>query len=119
MAAPETRLTPREPAGAEAVKASAKRIAPRLKALAPEAEQSRRLTREGIDLVRDHGLFKTLQPERSGGHQLTLRTHLDVVSALSEGCVSTGWVVGVAHAHSWLIGHMSRCLLYTSPSPRD
>ena len=108
MTAPETRLTPREPAGAEAVKASAKRIAPRLKVLAPEAEQSRRLTREGIDLVRDHGLFKTLQPERSGGHQLTLRTHLDVVSALSEGCVSTGWVVGVAHAHSWLIGHMSR-----------
>ena len=97
MAAPETRLTPRESAGAEAVKASAKRIAPRLKALAPEAEQSRRLTREGIDLVRDHGLFKTLQPERSGGHQLTLRTHLDVVSALSEGCVSTGWVVGVAY----------------------
>ena len=92
MAAPETRLTPREPAGAEAVKASAKRIAPRLKALAPEAEQSRRLTRERIDLVRDHGLFKILQPERTGGHQLTLRTHLDIVSALSEGCVSTGWV---------------------------
>ena len=33
---------------------------------------------------------------------------MDVVSALSEGCVSTGWVVGVAHARSWLIGHMSR-----------
>ncbi|HIO33179.1 MAG TPA: hypothetical protein EYN24_01440 [Gammaproteobacteria bacterium] len=108
MAAPDTRLTPPEPAGAAAVKASAERIAPRLKALAPEAEKSRRLTREGIDLVRDHGLFKILQPERSGGHQLTLRTHLDVVSALSEGCVSTGWVVGVAHAHSWLIGHMPR-----------
>ena len=54
MAAPDTRLTPPEPAGAAAVKASAERIAPRLKALAPEAEKSRRLTREGIDLVRDH-----------------------------------------------------------------
>jgi hypothetical protein len=53
MTAPETRLTPREPAGAEAVKASAKRIAPRLKALAPG--QSLHGSVDGIVLLQVRG----------------------------------------------------------------
>ena len=107
MPQPYVQSNPSESALATDITASAAKIAPRLKVLAVEAEKIRRLTDEGVELVRSAGLFRTLQPKRVGGHQLNLRTHLDVVSTLSEGCVSTGWVVGVAHAHSWLIGHMT------------
>jgi len=58
MTAPETRLTPREPAAAEAVKASAKRIAPRLKALAAEADEKIRTFQ--ADAAKRAGIFHHL-----------------------------------------------------------
>jgi alkylation response protein AidB-like acyl-CoA dehydrogenase len=50
-------------------------------------------------------LFKVLQSRRNGGHERDMVTHLDVVSAIAEGCPSTAWVVGVVHAHSWMLAH--------------
>ncbi|WP_419865008.1 hypothetical protein [Candidatus Poriferisodalis sp.] len=36
---------------------------------------------------------------------MPMRTHLDVISTLAEGCGSTAWVAGVTHAHSWMMSH--------------
>jgi 3-hydroxy-9,10-secoandrosta-1,3,5(10)-triene-9,17-dione monooxygenase len=34
-----------------------------------------------------------------------MRTHLEVVASLAEGCGATAWVAGVTMAHSWLLSH--------------
>ncbi|MDH3680818.1 MAG: hypothetical protein OEV40_12800 [Acidimicrobiia bacterium] len=65
----------------------------------------RRLPDETVDELRAAGLLRVLQARRNGGFELGLSTHLQIVSAIAEGCPSTAWVVGVAHAHSWLLGH--------------
>lgn len=76
-----------------------------LKARAAEAEQLRRVPKESIDLVRRAGLVRVIQSRKNGGHGLPMRAHVDVVSTIAEGCGSTAWVLGVAHAHSWMLSH--------------
>lgn len=93
---------------AETVVASARALVPHLKQRAAEAEQLRRLPNESVRLVRDAGLFRVVGRKLTGGYEMSLRTHIDVVSTLAEGCTATAWVMGVSHAHSWMVGHMSR-----------
>jgi 3-hydroxy-9,10-secoandrosta-1,3,5(10)-triene-9,17-dione monooxygenase len=57
--------------------------------------------------VQEAQLLRVVQAKSSGGFGLGFRSHLDVVSAIAEGCSATGWVVGVGHVHSWMVGHMS------------
>ncbi|MGI9051560.1 MAG: flavin-dependent monooxygenase, partial [Ilumatobacteraceae bacterium] len=45
--------------------------------------------------MRRAGSLKTLQATRNGGYGLGVRSHLDVTSALGQGCGSTAWVAGV------------------------
>lgn len=66
---------------------------------------ARRLPVETISDVRRDGLLKVIQATRNGGYGLGMRAHIDVVSTLARGCGSTAWVVGVTHAHSWVLSH--------------
>jgi 3-hydroxy-9,10-secoandrosta-1,3,5(10)-triene-9,17-dione monooxygenase len=91
---------------AEELVRRARALVEKLKPLAPAAEKLRRVPQESMQLIRDAGLMRVLQPKSCGGHELSLRTHVDVVSTLAEGCSATAWLVGVGHAHSWLIGHL-------------
>lgn len=75
---------------------------------AAAAEDLRRVPDELIDLLRTSGLLHVLQPRACGGKQLTMRAHVDAVSTVARGCNATAWVLGVYHAHSWLMGHMDR-----------
>ena len=75
---------------------------------AAAAEDLRRVPDESIDLLRTSGLLHVLQPRACGGKQLTMRAHVDAVSTVARGCNATAWVLGVYHAHSWLMGHMDR-----------
>ena len=36
-----------------------------------------------------------------------MRSHVDAVSTVAKGCAATAWVLGVYHAHDYIIGHMS------------
>ena len=76
--------------------------------LAAKAEELRRVPDESIELLKSSGLLRVLQPASCGGKQLTIRDHVDAVATVARGCNATGWVLGVYHAHSWLIGHMDR-----------
>jgi len=71
------------------------------------AERDRNVPVENIQLLAENGLLQVLQPASHGGLQTDLRTHVDVVSKVAEGCHATAWVLGVAHAHSWVMAHMS------------
>jgi 3-hydroxy-9,10-secoandrosta-1,3,5(10)-triene-9,17-dione monooxygenase len=80
-------------------------LIPELRARADETATLRRVPAENIRAMQAAGSLKTIQSTRNGGYGFGMRTHLDVVSALAEGCGSTAWVAGVAQAHSWLLSH--------------
>lgn len=75
-----------------------------LRGRAFETAATRRVLPESINELREAGLVRTLQAARSGGFEESLHVHLDVVSEIARGCGSTGWVLGVMHAHAWLMG---------------
>jgi 3-hydroxy-9,10-secoandrosta-1,3,5(10)-triene-9,17-dione monooxygenase len=85
--------------------AAARDLAPCWQARAEADPAARRLPNETVDELRASGLLRVLQARRNGGHEADLTTHLEVVSAIAEGCPSTAWVVGVVHAHSWMLSH--------------
>jgi 3-hydroxy-9,10-secoandrosta-1,3,5(10)-triene-9,17-dione monooxygenase len=79
-------------------------LAPRLAAKAAATIAARRVPADNIALLRSIGVNRVLQPRDSGGFEQSLHTHIDVVSAVAQGCGSTGWCLGVYHAHEWLMG---------------
>ena len=85
--------------------ARAKALASDFRARSEADPTRRRLPDENVTDLRAAGLFQVLQARRNGGLELDLATHLDVVGAVAEGCPSTAWVLGVAHAHSWMLSH--------------
>jgi 3-hydroxy-9,10-secoandrosta-1,3,5(10)-triene-9,17-dione monooxygenase len=85
--------------------ARARELIPELRERAAQTALDRRLPVANIDALRRAGALKTIQAKRNGGFALGIRSHLDVISALGEGCGSTAWVAGVVHAHSWLSSH--------------
>jgi len=93
---------PLRPLSPEALVAS--EIRPRIAARAGQTIKLRRLPDENIADLKASGLTRVLQSQRSGGSESSLHTHLDVVSAIAEGCGSTAWCLGVYHAHQWLVG---------------
>ncbi|MDE0156356.1 MAG: hypothetical protein OXS28_12210 [Gammaproteobacteria bacterium] len=93
---------------AEEIKARAESIIEDLKQYADQAEADRRLRKESVELIKNNGLLRTVQPKSCGGHELPFRSYIDVLAAVGEGCGATAWVLGVWHAHSWLMGHFPR-----------
>lgn len=91
-------------AATEAV-ARARELIPELRDRAAQTALDRRVPQENIDSLRRAGSLKTIQATRNGGQAHGIRTHLDVMSALGQGCGSTAWVAGVVQAHSWLLSH--------------
>jgi 3-hydroxy-9,10-secoandrosta-1,3,5(10)-triene-9,17-dione monooxygenase len=89
------------------VKVVADGLVAELRRLAPSAEQLRRVPDESIALLKSSGLIRILQPESCGGLGLSMRAHLDALSTVAKGCNAAAWVLGIFHAHSWMIGHMN------------
>lgn len=82
----------------------ARSLAPELAKGALETIAARKLIKPSVQLIRDAGLTKVLQSKRSGGFEMSLHDHIDVVEEVAYGCGATGWCLGVYHAHSWLLG---------------
>jgi 3-hydroxy-9,10-secoandrosta-1,3,5(10)-triene-9,17-dione monooxygenase len=93
---------PARPLGLMAARATD--LVPGLKTRAGEANRLRRMPDANLEAMRAAGLTRILQPARCGGLELSLHDHLDAVAAIAEGCGSTGWCLGVYHAHEWLMG---------------
>ncbi len=91
---------------AEAV-ARTRELIPELRERASATASDRRLPVANIEALRRTGSLKTIQASRNGGQALGIRSHLDVMSALGQGCGSTAWVAGVVQAHSWLLSHFA------------
>ncbi len=71
---------------------------------APRCDANRRLPQETVAALREAGLLRLFTPARWGGHQIGLRTYLDVITELGRGCCSTAWVTGVLNAGNLIVG---------------
>lgn len=80
-------------------------VVPELRARAEATAAQRRVPAVNADALRQSGALRTIQSTRNGGYGLSMRTHLDTVAALGEGCGSTAWCAGVIQAHSWMLSH--------------
>jgi 3-hydroxy-9,10-secoandrosta-1,3,5(10)-triene-9,17-dione monooxygenase len=87
---------------AEAV-ARAKRLAPRIRALASEIESQRRLPEPLVREFIEAGLVRLLTPKRFGGHELGLDAFIDVILELARADGSAGWCFSFFNIHSWLL----------------
>lgn len=87
------------------MRSRAEEVAEQLRASRSKAEEMRRVPEENLEKICDAGLLGVLQSRRTGGHELSMRAHLDVTSAIAEGCPATAWVLSVMHAHSWILPH--------------
>lgn len=77
---------------------------PVLEKNAAQGEQERRVVEESIIALTEAGIFKIAQPKRYGGYEMTLRTQLDVSSAVAEADGGTAWVVTLLNQCAWMTG---------------
>lgn len=89
------------------VKRIAESLIPELSSRAIQTDADRRVPPENIKLLADSGLLGIFRARKWGGQELSMRAHVDAVSTIAEGCQATAWVLGVYHAHDYIIGHMS------------
>ncbi len=99
-------LAEQRPSLQELVK-RAEALQPLLRKNAAESERNRRAAEENIQAMRDAGLFRLMVPKRFGGHEGTLRSHLEVSAALAEGCGGTAWVAALTNVCAWFTGLFS------------
>jgi alkylation response protein AidB-like acyl-CoA dehydrogenase len=67
-----------------------------------DGEAARRVVEESITALTDVGAFKIAQPRRYGGYETSVRTMLDVSSAVAEADGGTAWVVTLCNVCAWL-----------------
>ncbi len=91
------------PDAAELVR-RAHEIGPILARNAAQTETDRRAHQENIDAIAGAGLFRLMVPKRYGGYESSIRTHLEVTSALAESCGGTAWVAALTNVCAWFTG---------------
>ena len=78
-------------------------LIPVLRKRAGEAERQRELPHETIQDFLDAGFYRILQPRRFGGYEMGLPTFCEVMTNISRGCGSSGWVLCLTSAHTFHI----------------
>ena len=91
---------------AETLVARARAMIPNIANRAAAARRKRRVSEETIRDMEEAGFFRILQPARWSGYEMKPQVFYDVLMALAEGDMSTGWVYGVLGVHPWLMGLM-------------
>jgi alkylation response protein AidB-like acyl-CoA dehydrogenase len=84
--------------------AKARELRPLLAGNAAQGEAERRIPEESVQALADAGLFAVMVPRRYGGHEGSVRTLLEVSSAVAEGDGGAGWVVSLSGVCAWMTG---------------
>lgn len=75
---------------------------------AAAADENRRIPEATIGELAGAGVFRMLQPARSGGLEAHPADFYRVVREISAVCCSTGWVASVLGVHPWQLGLFPR-----------
>jgi alkylation response protein AidB-like acyl-CoA dehydrogenase len=87
---------------AENVLKAVREIVPTLRANGPESEDQRWIVQENIDLLERAGVFRIAVPKRFGGLDLSLKEQVEILTEISRGCGSTGWVSVAWVSSAWM-----------------
>jgi 3-hydroxy-9,10-secoandrosta-1,3,5(10)-triene-9,17-dione monooxygenase len=101
IAPPEPKLTAAE------MLARAEALRPTLRERQPETEAAGRLLDTTHDAFVDAGFYRALQPRRFGGYEFSLRDFVRIMSEVSRGCPSSGWVLALTAGHPKLLAHFT------------
>jgi 3-hydroxy-9,10-secoandrosta-1,3,5(10)-triene-9,17-dione monooxygenase len=93
IAAPETDLTP------EAMIRRAISMRQTLRSRQQETEAAGRILTVTNDEFVKAGFYRVVQPRRFGGYEFDLLTYVRVMSEVSRGCPSSGWVLSLTAGH--------------------
>ncbi len=85
------------------IKRNVAEIAPQLSVRADDCVAARCVVPESMAAMVKAGLFRTPQPARVGGYEMPLGVLTDAVSAVSEACPSSGWVLMVMGGHHFCL----------------
>ncbi|NUT46646.1 MAG: oxidoreductase [Saccharothrix sp.] len=77
-------------------------IAPQLTEAAAQADVDRRLADGTVAAMRDAGIFATARPARYGGGEASIRTHLDLSSAVGAIDGGAGWATALWNGGIWI-----------------
>jgi 3-hydroxy-9,10-secoandrosta-1,3,5(10)-triene-9,17-dione monooxygenase len=86
----------------EALLARARDIRPLLQKSAAQTDSLRRLPDEVVRALRDNGLCRLMVPKRFGGYQTSIRTYIEVMAEIGQGCGSSAWVASLVNICEWL-----------------
>ena len=93
--APLVEVTPEE------LIARARAMIPTLRARAARTVAERCVPAETIAEMQEAGFFRILQPRRWGGYEMHPNVFFEVQKAVANGCMSSGWVLGVVGGHPY------------------
>ncbi|PSL55963.1 alkylation response protein AidB-like acyl-CoA dehydrogenase [Saccharothrix carnea] len=77
-------------------------LAPRLTDAAARADEDRRLADDTVAALRDAGTFRVARPTRYGGEDASIRTHLDLSSAVARLDGGASWSTALWNGSSWI-----------------
>lgn len=90
----------------EELVARAAAMVPLLRARADEIEQARKVPHDVIQMFKDAGFFRILQPKKYGGWEMNPIVFMRVLSELGRGCCSSAWNMMILGVHNWEFGLM-------------
>lgn len=86
--------------------ARARAMVPALRARADEVEALRKVPDDVIEMFRDAGFFRILQPRSHGGWEMNPIVFMRVLGELGRGCCSCAWNMMILGVHNWEFGIM-------------
>ncbi len=86
--------------------ARAAAMVPALRARADEIEQARKVPHDVIEMFKDAGFFRILQPKKYGGWEMNPIVFMRVLGELGRGCCSSAWNMMILGVHNWEFGLM-------------
>lgn len=98
-----------------------KDFTPTLRENGKESEERRWILDENVQLMEKAGVFRIATPRRFGGLDLSLAEQAKVLTEISRGCGSTGWVAMVWVSSAWmatLYPDRAQEEIFTNPSVR-
>ncbi len=87
--------------------ARASELVPFLASNAERADRERRVPQENIDAITQAGLWSLTRPRSRGGLQTNVRTAVEVISKLAEGCGSTSWCVMLSTIEQLVMSYLN------------
>ena len=80
----------------------ARQLVPHLRQRMKEMDQLGYLPEATVQELQDAELFQLTIPRIYGGHQVDMRTYMDVVAEIGRGDTSTAWIVSLISGANWM-----------------